>query len=414
MRILSALLLCLGLSAAAAETGPAFALHDGDRVVFYGDSITQDGAYARLVEAYARNRFPSWDLRFYNSGVGGDTVLGGGAGEIGVRLERDVIRLKPTVVTIMLGMNDGRYRPLEPATLAAFSDGYRALVQKLKAALPGVRLYLIQPSPFDDFSRPPDFDPGYDQVLRRLGEAVATISRDEHAALVDFGGVVERGIRSVGRDNGDLARQLLPDRVHPNPAVHLVMGAALLRAWHAPALVARVEIDAKSAKVLSSENAEVTALTVEVGKLTWNEFDRALPLPLNFADADVDLAQKAGADLESLDAQTLVIAGLRDGRYEVRIDDQVVGVFPATALAAGLNLARYNTPMRWQAYRVRWNAEHGHEVQRIERGLAVAQAEDPGLAAAAASLAAREEFEQAGRSRPAQPQVRKFSVAPVP
>ena len=50
-------------------------------------------------------------MRFYNAGVGGDTVRGGGAGPIDVRLERDVIALKPTVVTVMLGMNDGGYKP---------------------------------------------------------------------------------------------------------------------------------------------------------------------------------------------------------------------------------------------------------------------------------------------------------------
>ena len=146
-------------------------------MVFYGDSITQDGGYASFAEEYCRSRFPTWDLRFYNSGVGGDTVAGGGSGEIGVRLERDVIRLKPTVVTLMLGMNDGGYKKLEPATLARFTDGYRAIVVKLKQALPGVRIYLIRSSPFDDFARPPNFDVGYADVLRQIGDAVAVIGR---------------------------------------------------------------------------------------------------------------------------------------------------------------------------------------------------------------------------------------------
>jgi phospholipase/lecithinase/hemolysin len=33
------------------------------------------------------------------------------------------------------------------------------------------------------------------------------------------------------------AQKILPDRVHPTPAGHLIMAAALLKAWHAPALV---------------------------------------------------------------------------------------------------------------------------------------------------------------------------------
>ena len=81
----------------------AFALRDGDRVVFFGDSITEEGGYGRLVEVYVVSRFPAWDVRFYNSGVGGDRVSGGWAGSIDERLERDVIALRPTVVTVMPG-----------------------------------------------------------------------------------------------------------------------------------------------------------------------------------------------------------------------------------------------------------------------------------------------------------------------
>ena len=43
---------------------------------------------------YVRTRFPQWDVRFHNAGVGGDTVRGGGAGPVDVRLERDVIALE--------------------------------------------------------------------------------------------------------------------------------------------------------------------------------------------------------------------------------------------------------------------------------------------------------------------------------
>ena len=48
-----------------------------------------------------------------HSGVGGDRVTGGGAGPIDVRLPRDVVAYKPTVMTIMLGMNDGSYRAFD-------------------------------------------------------------------------------------------------------------------------------------------------------------------------------------------------------------------------------------------------------------------------------------------------------------
>jgi hypothetical protein len=183
------------------------------------------------------------------------------------------------------------------------------------------------------------------------------------------------------------------------------MGATLLRAWQAPALVSRVAIEAIAGTVVSAENTQVTALAAVPGRWSWDQLDRALPLPLNFHDADTDLAQKAGADLESLDQQRLILAGLPEARYELAIGERKFGPFTAAEFAAGINLARYNTPMRWQAYQVRWSAEGGHERQRIARRA---------VAVAADALNAAEEVEQVLRSNAARPQVRKFSVRRIP
>jgi lysophospholipase L1-like esterase len=409
---LSALAVPAASPAAPPESPAPFALRDGDRVVFYGDSITQDGAYARFVEEYVRTRFPRWDVRFFNAGVGGDTVKGGGAGPIEVRLERDVIALKPTVVTIMLGMNDGGYKPFDPTTLATFGDGYRAIVAKLQQALPGVRLTFIRSSPFDDVARPPQFAPGYDDALRRLGCYVSSLGAQEKATVVDFREPVNAGIAAVLKNNPDLARQVLPDRVHPGAAGHLVMGATLLRAWSAPALVSRVEIDAVGRRVVRAENADVSGLSAE-GGVSWTQLDRALPLPLGFEDGEMELAQKAGADIESLDQELLVVTGLHPGRLELKIDGQSVGTFADTELASGVNLARYRTPMRWQAYTVKWSVGGGHEEQRVRRELLVAATKDPSLQASADALAARDEDVQKQRSRDAIPKPRRYELVPV-
>src|ERR1043165_8820163 len=50
-----------------------FLIHDGDRVVFLGDSITEQRLYTTYIEAYALTRHPQWKLWFRNVGWGGDT-----------------------------------------------------------------------------------------------------------------------------------------------------------------------------------------------------------------------------------------------------------------------------------------------------------------------------------------------------
>src|SRR5678816_277876 len=54
--------------------GADFLIHDGDSVVFLGDSITEQRLYTTYIEAYALTRHPEWKLTFRNVGWGGDTA----------------------------------------------------------------------------------------------------------------------------------------------------------------------------------------------------------------------------------------------------------------------------------------------------------------------------------------------------
>ena len=76
------------------------------------------------------------DVNFVHSGWGGDRVSGGGGGPIDVRLRRDVIAYRPTVMTIMLGMNDGRYRTFDEAIFHEYASGYEKIIHDVKTALP--------------------------------------------------------------------------------------------------------------------------------------------------------------------------------------------------------------------------------------------------------------------------------------
>src|SRR2546426_7668377 len=116
---------CLLLFAAAAWAQGDFYLKDGDRVVFYGDSITDQRLYTTFTETYVLTRFPKLDVSFVHSGWGGDRVTGGGGGLIDLRLRRDVVAYKPTVMTIMLGMNDGSYRAFDEPIFDTFAKGYQ-------------------------------------------------------------------------------------------------------------------------------------------------------------------------------------------------------------------------------------------------------------------------------------------------
>lgn len=344
MRLLFATFLLT--SAALAQVD--FYLKDGDRVVFYGDSITDQRLYTTFTESYVLTRFPHMKISFVHSGWGGDRVTGGAGGPIDVRLHRDLIAYKPTVLTIMLGMNDGRYRAYDPDIFQQFSSGFESIVQTVKSALPDIRITAIQPSPYDDVTRAPLFAGGYNAVLVRYGQFLGDFASRENLALADLNTPVLAALKKAQSIDPELAPKIVPDRVHPGPSGHLLMAEALLKAWHAPADVTSVEIDAESKKVSTAANTKATDLHVDAS-ITWTQEDSALPMPVDAKDPLVALALRASDFAEALDRQPLKITGLPRARYVLRIDGEMVGSFSRLDLADGVNLALLPTPMVKQA-----------------------------------------------------------------
>jgi hypothetical protein len=155
-------------------------------------------------------------------------------------------------------------------------------------------------------------------------------------------------LKAVNMVSPKSAQTLIPDRVHPAPGVHLVMAAALLRAWNAPSVVSAVEIDASTGAVVNAENTSVDSLQ-QAEDLSWTQTDRALPMPVEADEGTVALALRFSDFTEALNQETLKITGLAKGSYRLQIDEEAVGTFDARTLAKGLNLANVDTPMSRQA-----------------------------------------------------------------
>src|SRR5436309_2409763 len=68
-------LAALGAAGGDAADEPFF-LRGGERVVFFGDSITYAGGYVQYVEAYLRTRFPGRTFTLINLGLASETLSG--------------------------------------------------------------------------------------------------------------------------------------------------------------------------------------------------------------------------------------------------------------------------------------------------------------------------------------------------
>jgi Lysophospholipase L1 and related esterases len=338
--------------AALVHASEAFYLKDGDRVVFYGDSITDQRLYTTFTETFVVTRFPKLRVDFVHSGWGGDRVGGGAGGNIDTRLNRDVFAYDPTVVTVMLGMNDGSYRAFDQNIFNTYTKGLEDIVQKVRAAKPDVRLTLIQPSPYDDVTREPRFPGGYNAVLVRYGEAVKEIATRHSLHVADLNTPVVAMLEKAKAADAELSTRIIADRVHPAPAGHLIMAAALLKSWNAPAIVSAVEIDAALARPGRTINAQVDKLQVTPALITWEQLDGSLPMPVATNDAALALAVKSSDFVESLNRQLLRVTGLSAAGYELFIDDRLIANFSPAELAAGVNLTAFATPMMDQAAEV--------------------------------------------------------------
>jgi len=154
-----------------------FPIHDGDRVVFLGDSITEQRLYTTFIEAYTLTRYPAWRLTFRNVGWGGDTswlrqrahpdesTLFAAAEspqqamvEDAVKrgLERDVLPLRPTFVTIDFGMNDHSYQAFREDIFRSYGRIQTELAKVLEAA--GARVAFVTPQPIEEKRPDPDKD----------------------------------------------------------------------------------------------------------------------------------------------------------------------------------------------------------------------------------------------------------------
>lgn len=344
-------LLTLVFLAGLASAQTPFYLRPEDRVVFYGDSITQQALYPAFIETYVATRFPGLNVRFLNSGWSGEWVVGGGGGNADERLARNVITHKPTVVTIMLGMNDGGYQKYDPAFFDVYSKGYQHLLEVLQTALPDLRVTLLEPSPFDDITRAPQLEGGYNAVLVRYGQFVSELAQQRHVEVADLNAPLVAVLQKAQTADAALAKKIIEDRIHPGAAGALVIAAAVLRAWHAPSTVTAVEIDAERGRNVLSENTRVIELNKKSG-LTWTQEDNALPLPIDWKDPVVALAARSSDVVEALDQQTLKVTGLSARRYTLKIDGEEIGTWAKEEWAHGVNLALLPTPMVRQALEV--------------------------------------------------------------
>ena len=203
-------------------------LKSGASILFIGDSITDAGrredpdglgfGYVRQFRDLLLARHPGCGVTVVNQGIGGDTIR-----HLDARWEKDVITLKPDVLSISIGVNDV-WRQLqlpvnpEEVLLDEYEAIYRKLLDRTRDAV-GCRLLLLEPTVIGE-----EPDAPHNQLMPPYLDCVASLADEYGATLVPLNKAFHAAIAA---SNG------LPwtmDGVHPLSNGHALMALGVLDA----------------------------------------------------------------------------------------------------------------------------------------------------------------------------------------
>lgn len=331
-------LVLLSTPLVAADDDKGFFFHKGDRIVFLGDSITEQYQYSTDIELYLTTRFPNGGMTFINAGIGGDTATGGAH-----RFAEHVLAEKPTALTIDFGMNDGGYGGFNPAAAKNFRDKTEAMLKAAQSA--GVRVALISPNAVEVRVRPNLKT--YLETQQKFYAPLKELAEQYNLPFVDQYAVTRKVLEKIEANNANI--HPFPDGVHTNGPGGVLMAQTILTGLKAPAVVSDVEIDAATQKIKPTD-CIIEELAIASDSLTFQRKDKALPLPMQ---EDWRPILPYVNDLKDLNYYGLKVKGLKDGKYVLSIDDMKVGEYTAEALSEGVNLGNLRTgPLFQQAQQV--------------------------------------------------------------
>lgn len=317
-----------------------FALHDGDTVVFLGDSITAARTYGEIIENYTLLRFPERRVRFFNAGWGGDTAAGGAA-----RLKRDVFDRGATVVTVAFGTNDIGWGALaDDAHQQKYLDGIRSIVSQCHQR--NVRVYICSAA-----ITAADPEKSESAVLQTMCDQGMDIATELGGNAID----VQRTMRTIQRrvwaENERIKEVAKKTTMHAADGAHLndlgqmAMAFAILKGLGAPPEVSSASIDFATAAVTAAAGCQVRDVEKgDQGELEFTRLDEGLPVNFGLFGA---LNFRFVPFHSELNRYLLAVANLPEGQYLLTVDGREVGKFPHAQLAKGVNIS-FATTNAWQ------------------------------------------------------------------
>lgn len=195
------------------------------RVIFFGDSITQQGAqpkgYISLLRESLQQKGLGNQYELIGAGIGGNKVY-----DLYLRLEEDVLEKKPDVVVVYVGINDVWHKTSHGTGTDApkYVKFYEAIIKKLKAQ--NIRVILCTPSVIGERKDASNQQDGelnhYSNLIRDLAKKHDLQLLDLRKEFLDY--------LTANNPTNDEKGILTTDRVHLNDKGNAFLAAKMQEA----------------------------------------------------------------------------------------------------------------------------------------------------------------------------------------
>ncbi len=195
------------------------------RVIFFGDSITEAGAkpggYILKIQDILAKQNRAADYELIGKGIGGNKVY-----DLYLRMEDDVLALKPDVVVIYIGVNDVWHKSTSGTGTDApkFVKFYEGLIRKIQAG--GTKVILCTPAVIGERT---DNSNEQDGDLNAYSNLIRDIATKQNIPLIDL----RKAFITYNLQNNPTNKDrgiLTTDRVHLNEAGNQFVAEQMLAA----------------------------------------------------------------------------------------------------------------------------------------------------------------------------------------
>lgn len=207
----------------------------GGIVLFQGDSITDCGrnrseedvpnkqsqlgsGYVLFAAASLLANYAGKDLKIYNRGISGNKAF-----QLAERWDKDCIQLQPSVLSILIGVNDFWHTKSHAytGTVVEYEADYRSLLVRTKKELPEVQIVICEPFIIHGGSA---LDETWEKDFAPYREVAKSLAREFKLIFTPFQSVFNEALKKAP------AKYWGPDGVHPSMAGAQLMTQAWIKA----------------------------------------------------------------------------------------------------------------------------------------------------------------------------------------